>query len=142
MQPIQIKVDVISKQYHTPWAASCPLANLLFRLPILKSDNIQYNTLGCWVHGTNNSSTKCLMFQVFFFIKSCNILCKNPFNLFFLFFYKITKMKIKSFECRKSIRNYEKNTWNVKRLVDDSFVPSAQQTSVLYSRLTDFRSKS
>ena len=32
----------------------------------------------------------------------------------------------------------KKNTWNVKRLVDDSFVPSARQTSKLYSRLTDF----
>jgi hypothetical protein len=32
----------------------------------------------------------------------------------------------------------KKNTWNVKRLVDDSFVPSAQQTSKLYSGLTDF----
>ena len=50
-------------------------------------------------------------------------------------------MKIKSFECPKSIRNYEKKyTWNVRRLVDESFVPSAQRTSVLYCRLTDFRS--
>ena len=30
-------------------------------------------------------------------------------------------MKIKSFECPKSIKNYEKeDTWNFKRLVDDS----------------------
>ena len=36
------------------------------------------------------------------------ILCKNLFNLFFLLFYKITNMKIKSFECPKSIRNSEK----------------------------------
>ena len=65
--------------------------------PLLKSDNLQYNTLVCWADGTNNSSNKCLMFQVlFFFIKSCKILCKNPFNLFF---YKITKLKIKSFDC-------------------------------------------
>ena len=48
-------------------------------------------------------------------------------------------MKIKSFKCPKSIRNYEKkNTWNVKHLVDDSFVPLAHPTSVLYSRLMDF----
>ena len=33
----------------------------------------------------------------------------------------------------------KKNTWNVKRLVDDSFVPSAQRPSVLYSRLTVFK---
>ena len=49
-------------------------------------------------------------------------------------------MKIKSFECPKSIRNYEKkNTWNVRRLVDESFVTSAQRTSVVYCRLSDFR---
>ena len=47
-------------------------------------------------------------------------------------------MKIKSFECPKPIRNYEKNTWNVKRLVNNSFVPTAQRTSILYSILTDF----
>ena len=49
-------------------------------------------------------------------------------------------MKIKRFECPKSIRNYEKkNTWNVRRLVNESFVPSAQRTSILYCRLSDFQ---
>ena len=39
-----------------------------------------------WVAGTNDSSTKRLMFQVlFFFIISCKILCKNCFNLFSYF---------------------------------------------------------
>ena len=53
-------------------------------------------------------------------------------SIYFLIFYKITKIKIKNFECPRSIRNYEKkNTWNVKRLVDDSFVPLAQQTSYI-----------
>ena len=31
------------------------------------------------------------------------------------------------------------NTWNIRRLVDDSFVPSSKQPSVLYCKLTDFR---
>ena len=44
----------------------------------------------------------------FSFIKSCKLLCKNPFNLFYYLFYKITNMKIKSFECLKSKGNYEK----------------------------------
>ena len=37
-------------------------------------------------------------------------------------------------------RNYEKmnDTWNIRFLVDESFVPANQQTSVLYCRLTDF----
>ena len=33
----------------------------------------------------------------------------------------------------------KKNTWNVRRLVDEPFVPSAQGTSALYCRLFDFR---
>ena len=52
-------------------------------------------------------------------------------------------MKIKSFECPEFIKNNEKkNAWNIKRLVDDSFVPSAHRTSILYSRLTHFMSAS
>ena len=36
-------------------------------------------------------------------------------------------MKIKSFVCPKYIRNYEKNNaWNIRRLVDESFVPAIQ----------------
>ena len=33
----------------------------------LKSDNLQYDTVDRWVAGTNDLSTKRLMFQVFFF---------------------------------------------------------------------------
>ena len=52
-------------------------------------------------------------------------------------------MKTKNFECHKSIRNYEKkNIWNFGSLVDKSFVPWAQRTSVLYCRLSDFCSLS
>ena len=79
------------------------------------------------------------MFQVLFFlIISCKVLCKNCLNLFF---YKFTKIKIKSFECPKSIRNYIKNNArNIRHLVDESFVPANQRTSVLYYRLSDFMS--
>ena len=30
------------------------------------------------------------------------------------------------------------NAWNIRRFVDESFVPSTQRASVLYWRLTDF----
>ena len=71
---------------------------------------------------------------------SFKILCKNPFNLF-SFFYEITKIKIKSFECPKSVKNIWTNTtWNIRLLVDDLFVPSSKQPSVIYCRLTDFYS--
>ena len=47
-------------------------------------------------------------------------------------------MKIKSFECPKSIRNYEKKKYLERQtLGNESFVPSALQTSVLYCRLSD-----
>ena len=66
---------------------------------------------------------------------------QKSFQFIFLFFYKITKIKIKSFECPKSIKSIEKNnTWNIWLLVDDSFVPSSKQPSVIYCRLTDFKS--
>ena len=39
----------------------------LSNVPKLKSDNLQYNTLVRWADGTNDSSTKRLTFQVFFF---------------------------------------------------------------------------
>ena len=70
-------------------------------ISIKKFVNLQYDTLVCWADGTNDSSTKHLMFQVFFFFRK---ILQNPFNLFV---YKITKMKIKSFEGPKSVRNYE-----------------------------------
>ena len=36
-------------------------------------------------------------------------------------------------------RNYEKiSTWNIRRLVDESFVPATQRPSALYWRLSDF----
>ena len=47
-------------------------------------------------------------------------------------------MKIKSFECPKSIKDYKKNnSWNIRRLVDESFDPANQRTSILYCRLLD-----
>ena len=81
-------------------------ASVVFYGQELKSVNLQYNTLDRLDDETNESLTKRLMFQVlFFFMISYKFLCKNPFNLFSCFFYKITKMKIKSFECRKSIKS-------------------------------------
>jgi hypothetical protein len=32
------------------------------------------------------------------------------------------------------------NTWNIRRLIDDSFVPSSKRPSLLYCKLTDFKS--
>ena len=41
------------------------------------------------------------------------------------------------------MRNYKKNNaWNIRCLVDESFVTANQQTSVLYCRLSDFRTLS
>ena len=37
----------------------------------------------------------------------------------------------------KSIKGIKKNTWNIRLLVDDLFVPSSKQPSVIFCRLTD-----
>ena len=72
--------------------------------------------LARWLAATNDLSTK------------------NRFN----FFCNSMKIKIKSFECLKSIRNYKKNdAWNIRQLVDESFVPASHRASVLYCRLSD-----
>ena len=106
------------------------------RPTLLKSVNLQYITLGCLDDGTNESSTKSLMFQV----------CTISFTLFIdiehskLLFCNSIKKKLKGFFARNFARNHEKknNTWTIRCLVDDSFVPSSKQPSVLYCKLTDF----
>ena len=75
----------------------------------LKSVNLKYNTLGRLDDGTKELSTKCLMFQVlFFFLDFLQNSLQKPFQFIFLFFYKITKIKKKSFEFPKSIKSIKK----------------------------------
>ena len=92
-------------------------------MDIFKSVNLQFDT---WFAGPMGQTTRrpSIWYSKYhyLFVKSCQILCKNSFNLLFLFFYKITKIKIKSFECPKAIRNYEKkiletsDAWSTSRL--------------------------
>ena len=104
-----------------------------------KSVNLQYNMMGRLDDGTNESLIKRLMFQVlFFFHDFLQNSLQRSFQFTSLFFYIIRKIKIKSFECPKSIKSIRKNnTWNIRLLVDDLFVPSSKQPSVVYCRLTD-----
>ena len=86
-----------------------------------------YNMI-CWFAGSLGQMTWwpsvwCSKYY-FLFIISCKILFKIRFNLFL---NRFTKIKIKSFECHKSIRNYkEDNACNIRCLVDNSFVPTNQ----------------
>ena len=53
------------------------------------------------------------------------------------------KNKLKGFLLRilqDFIKKKKNNSWNIRRMVEESFVTSAQQTIVLYYRLTDFLS--
>ena len=95
------------------------------RYAMKKSDNLQYNTLIRLVDGTNDLSTKCLIDLGY-----SKLLIVNKLKGFFA----------KNF-ANNFARFYEKknNTWNIRRLVDELFVPSAQRTSVIHCRLTDFR---
>ena len=84
-----------------------------------KSNNLQYNTLGCKVIWTKDSSTKRLMFQVLFIFQN--------------FLQNSLENHIKSFVYPKSMRNYRKNNaWNIGRLVDDSFVPGHWTSTQAY----------
>ena len=53
-------------------------------------------------------SNKRLMLQVFFFHNFLQNSLQKSFQFISLFFCNFTEIKIKSFECTKSIRNYEK----------------------------------
>ena len=73
----------------------------------------------------------------FFFMISCKILCKNGFNVFF---HRFTKINWKKFCTEFSKKLWKKNnTWNIRCLVNESFVPATQQASILYWRLTDLQ---
>ena len=49
-------------------------------------------------------------------------------------------MEVNSFECSKSIKKCKKNNaWNIRPLVNESFVQANHQTRILYCRLSDFK---
>ena len=54
----------------------------------LKSDNLQYDMLVCWADRTNDLATKCLTFQVFFFIISYGLRALKTF-----FFHSCNSIK-------------------------------------------------
>ena len=116
--------------------AFCVFASLQLKAAIFgKCSNQQLKTnngsLGQTTHWPRVWCSK----YYFFLIISCKILCKNRFNLFSYFFYNFTKIKIKSFECPKSIRNYEKK---ILLGTSDAWLMSclSQRPSVLYWRLS------
>ena len=94
-----------------------------------------------WVAGTNNSPTKHLIFLIISYrLRALKTL--------FIFVNLWEKNTLKPFLQRILQQTMKKNnTWNIRRLVDESFVPlnqqtsesENQQTSVLCCRLSDFK---
>ena len=123
------------KEFHDH--CSCPYPGTAGQENVLKSVNLKYNTLVCWDVRTKDSQTKHLMFPALFFPRFLSKSFSKIFLIYSLFFL----IKIRSFECPKSIKNYEKtNAWIIRRLDNESFVSASQQTSILYCSLTDFLS--
>ena len=93
-----------------------------------------YNILRwvAWTMGQMNRRPSVNVPSIIFFHDFLQNSLQKSFQFIFLFFYKIKKMILRSFECPNSI----KSTWNI--LVKDSFVPLSKQPSVIYCRLTDF----
>ena len=88
----------------------------------LKSVNLQYDTLGRWVDGPNNSLTKRLMFQVlFFFIISYRL---RALKTLYFYFCKVIKKLIERIFAKNFARNYEKkilgtsDAWSTSRLAN------------------------
>ena len=72
----------------------------------------------CWFAGLMGKTTckpSVWCSKYLFFHKILRNSLQNPFQFFyFSFFYRITKMKLKTFECSECIRNFKKDTWNVR----------------------------
>ena len=94
---LNFRIHMITKNYLKLWKITFVLISTLIwfvkkmlSVPylykcIMKSVNLQYNTLVRWADGTNNLSTKCLMFQVlFFFHKILQNSLQKPFQFIFL----------------------------------------------------------
>ena len=80
-------------------------------IQLLLSVNLQYNMLGHLDDGTNELSTKRLMFQVLFFSWFLAKVFTRILSIYFLIlFYKITK--IKSFECPKLMVGFIYTFWS------------------------------
>ena len=95
-----------------------------------KSVNLQYNMLVRWDKRLNNQASD-VPIIIFF------IICYRLGALKTLYFY-YKKINWNNFSKRSCKKLWKKNnTWNIRRLVDESFVPAFQRTSVLYWRLTD-----
>ena len=75
--------------------------------------------LGRWDKGLSDQSSDC------------------PSIIFFIISYKLRALKSCKEFCKKLWR--KNNTWNIRRLVDESFVPAIQRPSVLCWRLSDFK---
>ena len=112
-----------------------------YRQPMIeiKSDNLQYNALVWWFTWRNDLLTKCQMFQALFFY---NFLWTwgTQNCLFSFFFCKFTNNKKINWNNFKKdfARNCENYELEHQTLVDESFVPASQQTSISYWKLTNF----
>ena len=68
---------------------------------------------------------------------------QKSFQFIILFFYNFTKIKIKSFECPKFIRNYEKNLWLEHQTLDWWVVcPIDPATQRIILKIVEFQLKS
>ena len=77
--------------------------------------------------------------SIIFFSQFLEIFFANIVSIYFskFIFSKFTKIKILSSLSLYEIIN-KKNAWNIRHLVDESFVPANQGTSILYCILSDF----
>ena len=94
----------------------------------LISVNLQFNKP--WFAGVMGQTNRCP-----------SVLCSK--YSFFIVSYRLRALKIYKKDemifAKNYARFYEKNdTWNIRRLVNELFAPLAQQTSILYWRLSDF----
>ena len=133
--PILLYQCVCSARLFWPGGTTVYTNHSIFKNPSI------YNILRwvAWTMGQTNRrpSVWCSKYYLFYTFNRLRPL--KTLYFYFCNFIKKIRNKLKGFLQRilKEIMK-KNNTWNIRHLVDDSFVPSSKGPSVLYCKLTDF----
>ena len=137
-QPSQIHAQKSSEliaflqQLHTSWIPG------LLCSPKIRHSTIYYAGLlgrwDKWIVDQVSDVPSFIFFYTFYRLRAL-----KTFYFYFCNLKKNKKMNWKDFckeFCKKSWK--KNNIWNIRRLVDDSFVPSSKRPSIWYCKLTNF----
>ena len=96
----------LAEHYQIKWGQERSCCNMAQMAPMIINASI-FNIIRwvAWTMGQMNRQSSVWCSKYYFFHYFLQNSLQKSFQFIFLFFYKITKIKIKSFECPKSIKS-------------------------------------